>query len=142
MVLQTTYQDKAIQTENKDEDTIEKLLKAITKLFTKVDSMENEIQTLKNNEENMKSKASISQQHDYKNAELRRSEDGKIPEIKGDDGKLPKTHNVCLNTAAGTSRKVSEKPRNTNLNQLFAKPFIQCTPKQIPIEPQTSTFYG
>ncbi|KAG5606228.1 hypothetical protein H5410_027720, partial [Solanum commersonii] len=38
--------------------------------------------------------------HDYKNAELRRSEDGKNPELKGDDGKLLKTHNVCLNTAA------------------------------------------
>ena len=35
MVLQTTYQDKATQTENKDEDTIEKLLKAITTLCIK-----------------------------------------------------------------------------------------------------------
>ena len=74
------------------------------------------------------------------NAELHRSEDGKIPEIKGDDGKLPKTHSVFLNTAACTSIKVSEKPRNTNLNQLFAKPFIQNTPKQIPIEQKTSTY--
>ncbi|KAG5599883.1 hypothetical protein H5410_031253 [Solanum commersonii] len=31
--------------------------------------------------------------HDYKNAELRRSEDEKNPELKGDDGKLLKTHN-------------------------------------------------
>ena len=30
MVLQTTYQDKATQTENKNEDTIEKLLKVYT----------------------------------------------------------------------------------------------------------------
>ena len=137
MVLQTIYQDKATQTENKNKDTIEELLKAITTLCTKVDRMDNEIQKIKTNEDNLKSKANISQQHDYKNAKLRRSEDSKNPEIKGDDGKLPKTHNVCLNTTAGTSRKVSEKTRNTNLNQLFAKPFIQNTPKQIPIEPQT-----
>ena len=72
--------------------------------------------------------------------DLRRSEDDKTPEIKGDDGKLLKTHNVCLNTATGTSRNVSEKPRNTNLNQLFIKPFNQNTQKQIPTEPQTSTY--
>ncbi|WMV10008.1 hypothetical protein MTR67_003393 [Solanum verrucosum] len=99
MLLQITYQDKATQTETEEEDTIEKLLKAITTLCIKVDSMDNEIQKLKTNEDNLKSKAS--QQHDYKNAELRRPEDGKNPELKGDDGKLLKTHNVCLNTAAG-----------------------------------------
>ncbi|KAG5620607.1 hypothetical protein H5410_005825, partial [Solanum commersonii] len=77
-----TYHDKATQTETEEENTIEKILKAITTLSTKVDSMDNEIQ-----------------KHDYKNAELRRSEDGKNPELKGDDGKLLKTHNVCLNTA-------------------------------------------
>ncbi|KAG5576889.1 hypothetical protein H5410_057023 [Solanum commersonii] len=77
---------------------------------------------------NLKSKAS--QQHDYKNAELRQSEDEKNPELKGDDGKLLKTHNVCLNTAAGTSQRVSEKHKNSNLNQLFEKPFIpRLTPK-------------
>lgn len=53
MVLQTTYQEKATQTENKDEDTIEQLLKAITTLCTKVDSMDNEIQKLKTNEDNL-----------------------------------------------------------------------------------------
>ena len=56
--------------------------------------MDNEIQKLMTYEDNLKSKANISQQHDYKNVELRQSEDGKILEIKGDDGKLPKTHNV------------------------------------------------
>ncbi|KAG5579782.1 hypothetical protein H5410_050409 [Solanum commersonii] len=66
--------------------------------------MDNEIQKLKTNEDNLKSKAS--QQDDYKNEELRRSEDGKNPELKGDDGKLLKTHNVCLNTATGTSKQV------------------------------------
>ncbi|KAG5630349.1 hypothetical protein H5410_002066 [Solanum commersonii] len=57
--------------------------------------MDNEIQKLKTKEDNLKSKAS--QQHDYKNVELRRSKDGKNPELKGDDGKLLKTYNVCLN---------------------------------------------
>ncbi|KAG5595678.1 hypothetical protein H5410_036910 [Solanum commersonii] len=87
-----TYHDKATQTETEEEDTIEKILKAITTLCTKVDSMDNEIQKLKTNEDNLKSKGS--QQHDYKNAELCRSKDGKSPELKGDDGKLLKTHNV------------------------------------------------
>ena len=64
MVLQTTYQDKTTQTENKKEDTIEELLKAITTLCTKVDSMVNEIQKLMTNEDNLKSKANISKQHD------------------------------------------------------------------------------
>ncbi|KAG5616662.1 hypothetical protein H5410_016486 [Solanum commersonii] len=86
-----TYQDKATQTEK--ENTIEDILKAITTLCVKVDSMDNEIQKLK-------SKSSTSQQHDYKNAKLRRSEDEKIPEIKGDVGKLPKTHNICSITTA------------------------------------------
>ncbi|WMV50143.1 hypothetical protein MTR67_043528 [Solanum verrucosum] len=94
---------------------------------------------LKTNEDNLKSKAS--QQHDYKNAELRQPEDGKNPELKGDDGKLLKTHNVCLNTAAGTSKQVSDKQhKNANLNQLFAKPFTQRTPRHVSIEPQTSTY--
>ncbi|KAG5610018.1 hypothetical protein H5410_021299 [Solanum commersonii] len=82
-------------TETEEEDTIEKILKVITTLCTKVDSMDNEIQKLKTNEDNLKSKPS--QQHDYKNAELCRSEDGKNPELKGDDGKLLKTHNVQAN---------------------------------------------
>ncbi|KAG5598537.1 hypothetical protein H5410_029907, partial [Solanum commersonii] len=82
-----------------------------------------------------------SQQHDYKNAELRRSEDEKNPELKGDDGKLLKTHNVCLNTAAGTRKQVSDKQhKNVNLNQLFEKLFTQRTPRHMSIEPQTSTY--
>ncbi|KAG5609681.1 hypothetical protein H5410_020962 [Solanum commersonii] len=47
-----TYHDKATQTETEEEDTIEKILKAITTLCTKVDSMDNEIQKLKTNEDN------------------------------------------------------------------------------------------
>ena len=140
MVLKTTYKNKATQTKNKNEDTIEELLRAITTFCTEVDSMDNDIEKPKTNEDNLKSKANISQQHDYKKVELRRLEDGKILEIERDDRKLPKTHNVCLNIAASISRKVSEKPQNTNLNQLIVKPFINNTPKQIPIETKTSTY--
>ncbi|KAG5590134.1 hypothetical protein H5410_040648 [Solanum commersonii] len=45
---QITYQDKATQTEKKN--TIEEILKTITTLCIKVDSMDNEIQKLKTNE--------------------------------------------------------------------------------------------
>ncbi|KAG5632848.1 hypothetical protein H5410_004565 [Solanum commersonii] len=101
--------------------------------------MDNEIQKLKTNEDNLRSK--VSQQHDYKNAELRRSKDEKNPELKGDDGKLLKTHNVCLNTVVDTSKQVSDKQhKNANLNQLFEKPFTQRTPRHMSIEPQTSTY--
>ncbi|WMV19528.1 hypothetical protein MTR67_012913 [Solanum verrucosum] len=100
MLLQITYHDKATQTEK--EDTIEKILKVVTTVCTKVDSMDNEIQKLKTNENNLKSKAS--QYHNYKNAKLRRSGDEKNPELKGDDEKLLKTHNVCLYTAAGLTK--------------------------------------
>ncbi|WMV49993.1 hypothetical protein MTR67_043378, partial [Solanum verrucosum] len=51
-----TYHNKATQTETEEEDTIEKILKAITTLCTKVNSMDNEIQKLKTNEDNLKSK--------------------------------------------------------------------------------------
>ncbi|KAG5590592.1 hypothetical protein H5410_041106 [Solanum commersonii] len=71
--------------------------------------MDNEIQKLKTKEDNLKSKAS--QQHDYKNAELR------------------------------TSKQVSDKQhKNANLNQLFEKPFTQRTPRHMSMEPQTSTY--
>ncbi|WMV54801.1 hypothetical protein MTR67_048186 [Solanum verrucosum] len=94
---------------------MEEILKAITTLCIKVDSMDNEIQMLKTNEDNLKSKAS--QQHDYKNAELRRSEDGKNPELKGDDGKLLKTHNVCLNTAADISDNMAKQEAKALSNE-------------------------
>ena len=92
-----------------------------------------------------------SQQHDYKYAELCRSEDAKIPELQGDDGKLLKTHNnVCLNAAtaststAGQSTKKEEnkvKYTNTNLNKLFSKPYTpQNTQKDISVTPQTNTY--
>ncbi|KAG5605142.1 hypothetical protein H5410_026634 [Solanum commersonii] len=55
---------------------------------------------LKTNEDNLKSKASTSQQHDYKKAELSRSKDFKNPELRGDVEKHLKTHNDCLNIAA------------------------------------------
>ena len=66
---------------------------------------------------------------------------GKQQELEGDVGKLQKiNNNVCLNTVAGTSKIDSEKPKNTNLNQLFTKPFIQKPQLHIPVEPQTSTY--
>ncbi|WMV33251.1 hypothetical protein MTR67_026636 [Solanum verrucosum] len=119
-----TYHDKATQTETEEEDTIEKILKAITTLCTKVDSMDNEIQKLKTDEDNLKSKAS--QQHDYKNAELCRSEDGKNPELKGDDGKLLKTHNVCLYTAADISDNMAKQEAKHTGNR--EKTSILCHP--------------
>ncbi|KAG5596027.1 hypothetical protein H5410_037259, partial [Solanum commersonii] len=62
--------------------------------------------------------------HDYKNADLSRSEDFKNPELKG------------------TSKQVSEKHyKNTNLNQLFEKPFTPKMPRHtLTMEPQTSTY--
>ena len=86
----------------------------MTNLCQKVEKIEIEVKELKAN----------GQQHDQKHAELRRTADEKQPEIEGDDGKLRKTHNnVCSDTAAGTSKRTSEKPKNTNLNQFFANPF-------------------
>ena len=119
ILLQTTYREKGTQTEP---DTIEEILKAITTLSTKVDSMRKELQNLKAN----------SQQHDYKYAELRqhaelcRSEDAKIPELEGDVGKLLITLNINIANVAGTSTTAMEKTtsKNTNLNSLFTKPFI------------------
>ncbi|KAK4709883.1 hypothetical protein R3W88_004396 [Solanum pinnatisectum] len=95
---------------------MEQILNLLTTLCTKVDSMDGEIQQLKNQ--------ASSQQHDVKNAELRRSEDAKIPDLEGDVGKLHKTHNVCLNTAAGTSG-VTKKEKATeekSYNKLIALP--------------------
>ena len=107
------------------------LLAMMTNLCQKVEKIEIEVKELKAN----------GQQHDQKHAELRRTADGKQPEIEGDDGKLRKTHNnVCSDTTAGTSKRTSEKPKNTNLNQLFAKPFTQKPQMQIPAEPQISTY--
>ncbi|KAK4721343.1 hypothetical protein R3W88_011576 [Solanum pinnatisectum] len=88
---------------------MDQILNLLTTLCKKVDSMDGEIQQLK--------KQASSQQHDVKNAELRRSEDVKIPDLEGDVGKLHKTHNVCLNTAAGTSgvtkkEKATEEKKN------------------------------
>ncbi|WMV38538.1 hypothetical protein MTR67_031923 [Solanum verrucosum] len=129
MLLQITYQDKATQTE-KDKNTIEEILKVITTLYIKGDSMDNEIQYLKT--------TSTSQQHDYKNTELSRSEDFKNPELRGDVGKHLKTHNICLNTVASMNKPVNEKQRNANLNQLFEKTIY--TKSKKPINHRTTNF--
>nr|XP_016447323.1 PREDICTED: uncharacterized protein LOC107772337 [Nicotiana tabacum] len=88
-------------------------------------------------------KSQPSQQHDYNDVELSRSEDSKLPELEGDVGKLQKTHNkVCLYTAAGTSKQVYKKPHtNVNLNNIFDKPITPKRPKEtIVTTPQTSTY--
>ncbi|WMV58885.1 hypothetical protein MTR67_052270 [Solanum verrucosum] len=61
-------------------------------LCTKVENIDKELQQIR------------SQQHDYKNAELSRSEDFKNPDLEGDVGKHLKTHNVFLNTAPGLTK--------------------------------------
>ena len=125
MLLQITYQGKATQTE--PDNTMENLLLAMTTLCKKVESIEEEIQIIK--------KTASGQQHDLKNAEIRRSEISKIPELEGDVEQHLKTHNSLLNTVAGSrtassssSKKKEEiKPRytNINMNNLFTKPFVQ-----------------
>ncbi|PHU05162.1 hypothetical protein BC332_25984 [Capsicum chinense] len=64
----------------------------------KVDSMGNEIEKLKTNEDKLKSIAT--NQLTQQCAELYRSEDIKVPELEGDDGTLHKTHNVYQSTSA------------------------------------------
>ena len=73
MLLQTTSQEK---------DTMKDLLAMMTNLCKKIEKIEADVQDLKG-------KAN-SQQHDYKRAKLRRSADGKQPELEGDVGKLQK----------------------------------------------------
>ncbi|KAG5567954.1 hypothetical protein H5410_065030 [Solanum commersonii] len=84
MLLQNTYQDKATQTETEEEDTIEKILKAITTLCIKVDSMDNEIQKIKTNKDNLKSKASTSQRDSekHKNSNLNQLFEMKVKKNK------------------------------------------------------------
>ncbi|PHT54811.1 BTB/POZ domain-containing protein SETH6 [Capsicum baccatum] len=96
MLLQITYQDKATQTDIIEDDALEKIHKTLTTLSLKVDSMGNEIEKVKTNEVKLKSEAmtQITQQC----AELCRSEDNKILEIKEDVGTLHKSHNVYQST--------------------------------------------
>ncbi|KAM3344793.1 hypothetical protein P3S68_024502 [Capsicum galapagoense] len=98
MLLQITYQDKATQTDITENDTLEEILKTLTTLSLKMDSMGNEVEKLKTSEGKLKSKAT-SQPHDYKNAELCRSEDIKS-ELKGDVGTLHKTYNLYQSMSA------------------------------------------
>ncbi|WMV24729.1 hypothetical protein MTR67_018114 [Solanum verrucosum] len=67
----------------------------MTLLCTKVDSLDKELQQMK------------SQQHDNKYAELSQSEDLKIPELEGDDGKHRKTQtNNLLHAATGSTSEM------------------------------------
>ncbi|KAG5572248.1 hypothetical protein H5410_062014 [Solanum commersonii] len=86
-----------------------------------------------------------SQQHDAKHAELSPSDDSKILELEGDDGKHRKTQpNSLLNAATGTASTSATKEENktryvnTNMTKLFDKPFIPKTQKDIFIPPQES----
>ena len=140
MLLQITYQDKATQTEIIEEDTLEKILNTLTTLSMKVDSMGNEIEKLKTNEDKLKSIAT--NQLTQQCAELYRSKDIKVPELEGDDRTLHKTHNVYQSTSAGTSRGVSrQRYQNMNMNKIFEKPFIPKTQKDpLFIPPQITTY--
>ncbi|KAG5630641.1 hypothetical protein H5410_002358 [Solanum commersonii] len=124
MSLQITYQDKATQTDLDNENTIEKILNTMTLLCTKLDTMDKELQQIK------------SQQHDNKHAELSPSNDSKIPELEGDDGKHRKTQTNSLlhaatETASTSATKEENKIRyaNANMTKLFDKPFVPKTQK-------------
>ena len=87
-----------MQITSQEKNMMQDLLAMMTNLCQKVEKIEIEVKELKAN----------GQQHDQKHAELRRTTDGKQPEIEGDDGKLRKTHNnICSDTAAGTSKRTS-----------------------------------
>ncbi|KAG5590116.1 hypothetical protein H5410_040630 [Solanum commersonii] len=88
-----------------------------------------------------------SQQHDNKHAELSPSDDSKIPELEGDDGKHRKTQtnnllHVAIGTASTSATKEENKIRyaNANMTKLFDKPFIPKTQKDIFIPPQVNTY--
>ncbi|KAG5614950.1 hypothetical protein H5410_014774, partial [Solanum commersonii] len=85
--------------------------------------------------------------HDAKHAELSPSEDLKILELKGDDGKHQITQpNSLLHAATGTTSTSATKEENkikyanANMTKLFDKPFIPKTQKDIFIPPQINTY--
>ncbi|PHT68615.1 hypothetical protein T459_28102 [Capsicum annuum] len=57
MLFQITYQDKTTKTDIIEDDALEKILKTLTTLSLKVDSMGNEIEKLKTNEVKLKFEA-------------------------------------------------------------------------------------
>ncbi|KAF3627938.1 hypothetical protein FXO38_28507 [Capsicum annuum] len=120
MSLLITYQDKATQTDIIEDDALEKILKTLTTLSIKVDSMGNEIEKLKTNEAKLKSKAmnQITQQC----AELCRSEDIKIPELKGDVGTLHKAQNVYQSTIADRGVDFQDVRFNCPMSEIINPP--------------------
>ncbi|WMV18655.1 hypothetical protein MTR67_012040 [Solanum verrucosum] len=105
----------------------------MTLLCTKVENIDKDLQQIKN------------QQHDYKNAELSRSEDLKILELQGDVGKHLKTHNDLLHAAIGSTSATKEENKtryvNTNMNKKFEKPFMPKNQKDpLFIPPQLNTY--
>ncbi|KAG5595119.1 hypothetical protein H5410_036351 [Solanum commersonii] len=88
-----------------------------------------------------------SRKDDKKHAELSPSDDSKIPELQGDDGKHRKTQpNSLLNAATGTASTSATKEEiktryvNTNMTKLFDKPFTPKIQKDIFIPPQVNTY--
>ncbi|KAG5610145.1 hypothetical protein H5410_021426 [Solanum commersonii] len=85
-------------------------------------------------------------EHDKKHAELSPSDDSKIPELQGDDGKHRKTQpNSLLNAATGASTSATKEETktryvNTNMTKLFDKPFTPKVQKDIFIPPQVNTY--
>ncbi|PHU25664.1 hypothetical protein BC332_03996 [Capsicum chinense] len=120
MSLQITYQDKATQTDIIEDDALEKILKTITTLSIKVDSMGNEIEKLKTNEVKLKSKGmnQITQQC----AELCRLEDIKISELKGDVGILHKAQNVYQSTIADRGVDFQDVRFNCPMSEIINLP--------------------
>ncbi|PHT69470.1 hypothetical protein T459_28957 [Capsicum annuum] len=132
MLLQITYQDKATQTEIVEEDTLEKILNTLTTLSMKVDSMGNEIEKLKTNEDKLKSIAT--NQLTQQCAELCRSEDIKVPELEGDDGTLHRTHNVYQSTSVEV-RYINLASESSILSGKVTSPMIEIVEMKNSSEP-------
>ncbi|PHU12460.1 putative histone H2A.2 [Capsicum chinense] len=113
LATEISYQDKATQTEIIEEDTLEKIPNTLTTLSMKVDSMGNEIEKLKTNEDKLKS--IVTNQLTQQCAELCRSEDIKVPELEGDVGTLHKTHNIYQSTSAVVKRNSNHRDEDTSI---------------------------
>ncbi|XP_023802514.1 uncharacterized protein LOC111943869, partial [Cyanistes caeruleus] len=130
-------QDKGTQTDNIPAN--EDLYAIISKLSLQVDNMGKKLQELEETK---------SQQHDYKNAELQKTTSGqqhdlKNAELDGDVGKLQKTHNSVINAGTASSSstmKTPVKPKNSNLNKLFEKPYTPTSKNPVVVQPQTITY--
>ncbi|KAG5576500.1 hypothetical protein H5410_056634 [Solanum commersonii] len=73
-----------------------------------------------------------------KTCELSPSDDSKIPELQGDDGKHRKTQPNGASTSA--TKEETKRYVNTNMTKLFDKPFTPKIQKDIFIPPQVNTY--